>query len=255
MRVAVIGAGIVGVTTAYELAVGGHEVTVYERRGSVAEEASFANAGVLAPGYAAPWAAPGMGWKVLRQLFSADAPVRLGGLNAIGQTPWMWRWWRACAPRVHKANRSAMLRLAQFSRDRLLELTRNLSLEFEQMPGFMVLLRGERELKTAQGGLAILRELGAPHELIDAQRCRLHEPGLNPQTPLHAAIHLPQDGVGNCRHYAHMLKAQAQRLGATFCFELNVTAVVPGRTPQIHTAASAPREFDAVVVCAFSRWA
>ena len=70
MRVAVVGAGIVGVTTAYELAAQGHEVTVLERRGSVAEETSFANAGVLAPGYVTPWAAPGMPWKVLSHLLS-----------------------------------------------------------------------------------------------------------------------------------------------------------------------------------------
>ena len=60
MRIAVVGAGIIGVTTAYELAADGHEVTVFERRGSVAAETSFANAGVVAPGYVTPWAAPGM---------------------------------------------------------------------------------------------------------------------------------------------------------------------------------------------------
>jgi len=75
MRVAVVGAGIVGVTTAFELAALGMEVTVFERRGSVAEETSFANAGVVAPGHIAPWAAPGMPWKVLRHLFSRHAPV------------------------------------------------------------------------------------------------------------------------------------------------------------------------------------
>ena len=64
MRVAVIGAGIVGVTTAYELLCDGHQVTLFERSGSVAVEASFANAGVLAPGYVTPWAAPGMLRKV-----------------------------------------------------------------------------------------------------------------------------------------------------------------------------------------------
>ncbi|MDD5324929.1 MAG: FAD-dependent oxidoreductase, partial [Polaromonas sp.] len=77
MRVAVVGAGIVGITTAYELAADGHEVSVFERRGTAAEEASFANAGVVAPGYVTPWAAPGMPAKVLGQLFSRHAAVKL----------------------------------------------------------------------------------------------------------------------------------------------------------------------------------
>ena len=83
MRIAVIGAGIVGVTTAYELALAGHEVTVFDRCASVASEASFANAGIVAPGVVSPWAAPGMPWKVLRHLLGRDAPVRLPGLAAL----------------------------------------------------------------------------------------------------------------------------------------------------------------------------
>ena len=250
VRVAVVGAGIIGVTTAYELALLGHEVTVFERRGSVAEEASFANAGVVAPGYVAPWAAPGMSWKVLRQLLAAHSAVRFGGFNALAQAPWMWRWWRACRPRVYHANRAAMQRLALFSRDRLLELARGLSLEFEQMPGFTVLLRTERELKAAQTSLTLLRETQTPHELIDAARCRKIEPGLNPEMALHAAIHLPQDGVGNCRHFAHLLKTQAQRLGANFRFDTLVAAVRPGAQPRVCTPDGAQTEFDAVAICA-----
>ena len=78
MKVAVIGAGIIGITTAYELAADGHEVSVFERRGAAAEEASFANAGVVAPGYITPWAAPGMPGKVFSHLFSRHAPVKIG---------------------------------------------------------------------------------------------------------------------------------------------------------------------------------
>ena len=70
MRVAVIGAGIVGVTTAYELAVDGHEVTVFERQASVAAETSFANAGVLAPGYVTPRC----GWRVHSRLRCSVGP-------------------------------------------------------------------------------------------------------------------------------------------------------------------------------------
>ena len=54
MRIAVVGAGIIGVTTAYELAADGHEVTVFERHGSIAAETSFANAGIIAPDYVTP---------------------------------------------------------------------------------------------------------------------------------------------------------------------------------------------------------
>ena len=77
MKIAIVGAGVIGVTTAYELARDGHEVTVFERNSAVAVESSFANAGVISPGYVAPWAAPGMPLKVLKHLFSRHAPVKI----------------------------------------------------------------------------------------------------------------------------------------------------------------------------------
>jgi D-amino-acid dehydrogenase len=92
MRVAVIGAGVVGVTTAYELAADGHAVSVYERHAAVASGTSFANAGVLAPGYVTPWAAPGMAWKVISHLFSSHAPVRFTLASLFTHLPWLWRW-------------------------------------------------------------------------------------------------------------------------------------------------------------------
>jgi D-amino-acid dehydrogenase len=250
MRAAVIGAGIIGVTTAYELATQGHEVTVFDRRGSVAEECSFANAGVVAPGYVTPWAAPGMAWKVLQHLFSRDTPVRVGGLAALHHLPWLWRWWRACRPAVHAANRMAMHQLAKISQDRLLELTRSLQLNYEQTPGYLVLLRSERELAQAQRGLKQLRELGVLHELVDATGCLRLEPGLNPQTRLQAGIHLRHDGVGNCRQFAQQIKAQALRHGAQFCFDTPVQRIVPGAVPMVGLAGGTQRPFDAVVVCA-----
>ena len=107
MRVGVVGAGIIGVTTAYELAAQGHAVVVFERRASVASETSFANAGVVAPGYVTPWAAPGMPAKVLRQLLRRDASVRLALPMAPGQQRWMWRCWRACRARCLPPSASA----------------------------------------------------------------------------------------------------------------------------------------------------
>ncbi|MFY9513623.1 MAG: D-amino acid dehydrogenase [Rubrivivax sp.] len=249
MRIAVIGAGIVGVTTAYELSAEGHEVVVYERCASVASQTSFANAGVVAPGYVTPWAAPGMPWKVLRHLLSRHAPVRLTGLGAWSQLPWMWRWWRACRPAVYAINRAAMLRLARFSFERLQELTLRLRLDYEQAGGYMVLLRGERELAQARPGLKLLAEMGVSFELLDAERARQVEPGLHGGTGLRAAVHLPNDGVGNCRQFAHLLKAQAQQRGAQFRFETVVQRVVAGTRPAVQTASGDDEAFDAVVLC------
>jgi D-amino-acid dehydrogenase len=256
VRVAVIGAGIVGVTTAYELASDGHQVTVIERRASVAEETSFANAGVVAPGYVTPWASPGMPAKVLRHLLSRHAPVRLTRPFAPGQLGWIWRWWRACRAPIYAANRARLYRLACYSQQRLALLSRSLQLEHEQARGVLVLLRSARDLTAARGSLKLLAELGVNFHLIDSARARGIERGLNPDTPLHAAVHLPDDEVGNCRQFAHLLRAEAQLRGAVFRFGRSVHHLDGGQQPTVWYQANGGTEaptsavFDAVVVCA-----
>ena len=231
MRIAIVGAGIVGVTTAYELAADGHEVTVFERRGSVAAETSFANAGIVAPGYVTPWSAPGMPLKVLTHLWARHAPVRLNAALDFATLAWMWKWWRACNAKRYAANRARMQRLAMFSRDRLHALTRSLNLEYERADGYLVLLRSARDLASVQPGLAVLRELDVAFDILDAADCLRVEPGLNAATPLHGGVSLPNDEVGNCRQFALLLRAQAQRLGARFRFHTTVRALRPGARP------------------------
>ncbi len=233
MRVAVIGAGIVGVTTAFELAADGHDVTVFERRGSVAAETSFANAGVVAPGYVTPWAAPGMPGKVLRSLFDKHGAVRLNARLDLATLRWMWRWWRAARGGGYAARRSAMQHLALFSRERLHDITAKLELDYERSDGYLVLLRTAQELALAEPGLALLKELGVRHNVLDAAGCAAVEPALNADTPLHAGIHLPDDEVGNCRQFAHLLRSEAQARGVRFRFHADVERIVPGRRPEL----------------------
>lgn len=250
MRVAVIGAGIVGVTTAHELAAQGQEVSVFERRAGVAAETSFANAGVVAPGYVTPWAAPGMPLKVLGQLFARDAAVRFAGLSALGQLPWMWRFLRACRAKVHVPNRTAMQRLAHYSRERMDELAQRLNLDYEQRQGYMVLLRTPADLHRAAPGLQLLQELGVAHEVLDEAGVRHLEPALSSAARVHAAIRLPRDGVGNCRVFAHLLKNEAQRLGARFAFDAPVERLMAGESPALRLAGGEVKGFDRIVVCA-----
>jgi D-amino-acid dehydrogenase len=251
MKLAVIGAGIIGITTAYELAVDGHEVTVFERRAAAAEETSFANAGVVAPGYVTPWAAPGMPGRVLRQMLRRHAAVRLGLPLSADELRWIWKWWRACTPDSYLANRRRLQGLAFYSRQRLHHLSTELSLEYDRSSGYMVLLRSEKDALMVQSGLQLLREAHVVFEEIDAARARSIEPALSTDTALYGAVHLPQDEVGNCRQFALLLKNEAQRLGAVFEFERTVSAIGSGRPCEVHLAGqTAPRRFDGVLLCA-----
>lgn len=268
MRIGVVGAGIIGITTAWELALDGHEVTVFERRDTVAAETSFANAGLIAPGYVTPWSAPGMAGKVLGQLLSSHAAVRLHRGIGVATLRWLWRWWRSCDPRTYAANRERMQRLAIFSRDRLHALTQQLGLDYERAQGYLVLLRGAREAALMQPGLEVLSRLGTPFQLLDAEQCRRIEPALSETTPLHGGVYLPNDEVGNCRRFAQLLRQESLKKGVTFAFNTCVLSIEAGREPVLHCLRGAPpfggqapladpaaaavqaATFDAVVVCA-----
>ena len=221
MKIAVIGAGIIGITTAYELARDGHEVTVFERRGAAAEEASFANAGVLAPGYVTPWAAPGIPWKVAKQLFAPHAAVRVGLPLSASDMVWMWRFWRACNAQTYLAHRSALQKLAFYSRERLQTITDQHQMAYEQANGYMVLLRSDKDRAMVQPSLRVLRDAGVGFSELDEAGARLIEPALNPDTQFAGAVHLAQDGVGNCRQFALQLKdlARSLEIGRASCRE------------------------------------
>jgi D-amino-acid dehydrogenase len=251
MKIAVVGAGIIGVTTAYELACDGHEVTVMDRRGAAAEEASFANAGLVAPGYVTPWAAPGMPAKVLGHLLSRYAPVKVGLPLSGRELAWMWRWLRACKLDTYLAHRAQLQKLAFYSRERLHQITNDLKLEYERSDGYMVLLRSERDSKLVQPGLQVLRDAGVTFKEISPVDARKIESALNPDTAFFGAVYLPDDEVGNCRQFALLLKNEAQRMGVQFFFNTDITQVNPVDRIRLAIAGEdASRQFDACVMCA-----
>ena len=256
MKIAVIGAGIIGITTAYELARDGHVVTVFERRGAAAEEASFANAGVLAPGYVTPWAAPGMPWKVAKQLFAQHAAVRVSLPLAASDMAWMWRFWRACNAQTYLAHRSALQKLAFYSRERLQTITNRHQMAYEQADGYLVLLRSDKDRVMVQPSLQVLRAAGVGFSELDEAGARLIEPALNPDTHFAGAVHLPQDGVGNCRQFALQLKDLARSMGVDFQFNMAVASINTAQAATLFIANTnsarppTPHQFDAVVLCA-----
>ena len=251
MKVAVIGAGIIGITTAYELAADGHEVTVFERRSAAAEETSFANAGIVAPGYITPWAAPGMPAKVLSHLLSRHAPVRISLPLSGAELAWIWKWYKSCKLETYLVNRSRLQRLAFYSRERLHLLTAQMQLEYDRSPGYTVLLRSEKDRCMVQPGLQMLREAGVAFREINADEVRKIEPAINSDTQFLGGLHLPDDEVANCRQFALLLKQEAQRNGVRFEFNTLVAQLDRARPASFLIAGeSVPRNFDRLVVCA-----
>jgi D-amino-acid dehydrogenase len=251
MNIAIIGAGVIGITTAYALATDGHTVTVYERNAAAATETSFANAGVVAPGYVTPWAAPGMPGKVARYLLRRHAPIKLGWPISAQELAWMWRWFRACELETYMANRARMQRLAFYSREQLHRLTRELGLAYDRSEGYMVLLRSEQDAALVEPGLQVLRDAGVRFDRVDSHAARLIEPALNRDMRFAGAIHLPDDEVGNCRQFSLLLKTEAQRLDVDFKFNTAVTSIEHGPPVRLHLAGSSESiTYDAMVCCA-----
>jgi D-amino-acid dehydrogenase len=251
MKIAIIGAGIIGITTAYELVRDGHEVSVLERRGAAAEETSFANAGIVAAGYITPWAAPGMPGKIMQQLLRRHSSVKIGLPLSMQEMAWMWRWFRACRLDAYQVNCARLQRLAFYSRSRLHAIRSNLRLEYDRSDGYLVVLRTEHDRKLAEPGLQVLREAGVAFQLLDPEQARTIEPALSLETAFASAIQLPDDEVGNCRQFALMLKNEAQRMGVRFLFNTRVSHIDTSSGINLKTDVEpAMGRFDAAVVCA-----
>jgi D-amino-acid dehydrogenase len=135
MRVMVLGAGVIGTTCAYYLAKAGHDVVVVERQRGPALETSFANAGGICPGFAGPWAAPGMPLKVARWLFARHAPVAWRPRLDAYQWRWLAQFLRNCGPERFARNKARMQRIAHYSKACLKELRSDTGIAFDHGAG------------------------------------------------------------------------------------------------------------------------
>src|SRR5687768_10447592 len=122
MRVVVLGAGIIGTTTAFRLAQAGHSVTVIDRQPAAGLETSFANGGLVTPSTSDSWAAPGVPTKILKWLGKSDAPILLRPRALPGLVDWGVRFLAHCRPEQWKASTRAVLSLALLSLKELQEL-------------------------------------------------------------------------------------------------------------------------------------
>ena len=228
MKVAVIGGGVVGVTTAYELLRDGHEVTVIDRQPDVALECSHANGGYVAVSQAVPWSSPGVPTKTLLGLFGRDPPILL----RAAQIPSMWRWGLdfllASRPHVSWENTKHVLRLALYSHNVLKETRARETIDFS--PVMKGTLKVFTDLAALDEAIAVSQRqvpLGLRYTAWSARECAQRVPALGPSAGrLAGGIHYPDEENGDCYRFTRGMARLCMERGAAFRLGVNVRSLM-----------------------------
>ncbi|WP_454826198.1 D-amino acid dehydrogenase [Paraburkholderia xenovorans] len=227
MRVVVLGSGVVGVTSAYYLARAGHEVTVIDREAGPALETSFANAGQISPGYASPWAAPGVPLKAVKWMFQKHAPLAIHLDGTQFQLQWMWQMLQNCTSSRYAVNKGRMVRLAEYSRDCLQALRAETGIQYEgRTGGTLQVFRTQQQFEGAAKDIAVLQEANVPYELLSPAELAQAEPALAAVShKLTGGLRLPGDETGDCQMFTTRLAALAEQLGVKFRYNTPIDAL------------------------------
>jgi len=227
MKVIVLGAGLLGVTSAYFLRQQGHDVTVIDRQATPAAETSFANGGQISVSHAEPWANPSAPLKVLKWLGQEDAPLLFRVRADMRQWLWGLQFLRECTPARTRHNIEQIVRLGTYSRDMLQALRRDIGIEYDQRTqGILHFYTSQKEFDGAEGPAAQMRELGCDRRVISADEAVKLEPALRHIRPqLAGATYTAEDESGDANRFARELVARCRADGVQFMMNHTVTAL------------------------------
>ncbi|MBL0538887.1 D-amino acid dehydrogenase [Aeromonas caviae] len=256
MDIVVLGGGVVGVTSAWYLAKAGHKVTLLERRDGVALETSHANAGQISPGYASPWAAPGIPLKAAKWLLQKHAPFTVRPTSDPFQLRWMLKMFANCTPAAYAVNKGRMVRLAEYSRDCMKQLRGELALDYEgRQLGTLQLFRSQAQLDASQRDIAVLEEYGVPYQSLNADGCEEVEPALaRVRGKVVGGLRLPGDETGDCFRFTQALADEARKLEVSFVFNCAIDEVEIAKGRAVAVRAGEQRFQADAIVCALGSY-
>jgi D-amino-acid dehydrogenase len=228
MKVIVMGAGVIGVTSAWYLAKAGHEVVVLERNAGAARETSFGNGGQISVSHAEPWANPSAPLKMLKWLGHEDAPL----LFRLRADPAQWRWGlrflAECRAARSTHNMIQLLRLGTYSRDSLQALRAETGIEYDQLTrGILHFYTSAKELELALEPARIMRELGVERRVIDVEEVLRIEPALAAMRGrLAGATYTSADESGDVHLFTTRLAELARQHGVQFRYGVRIHRLV-----------------------------
>jgi D-amino-acid dehydrogenase len=227
VHVIVLGAGLLGVTSAYFLRQQGHDVTVVDRQATPAAETSFANGGQISVSHAEPWANPSAPLKVLKWLAKEDAPLLFRLRADLRQWLWTLEFLRECTPARTRRNIERIVRLGTYSREMLQQLRRDIGIDYDQRTqGILHFYTNQKELEAAEEPAAQMRALGCDRVVITADEAVRIEPALRHiRAQLAGATYTSQDESGDANRFARELVEHCQADGVRFLMSHTVTAL------------------------------
>ncbi|GAA4026333.1 D-amino acid dehydrogenase [Actimicrobium antarcticum] len=228
MRVVILGSGVVGITSAWYLARAGHDVTVLDRQPAPAQETSFGNAGQISPGYAAPWAAPGIPLKAMKWMVQEHAPLSIRPDGTLFQLQWMWQMLRNCSASRYAVNKERMVRLSEYSRDCLRDLRSATGIDYEgRQQGTLQLFRTQQQFDDAAKDINVLKSAGVPYQLLSRDELTSAEPALAAvRQKLVGGLRLPNDETGDCQLFTTRLAAMAEEIGVKFAYNTPIDSLL-----------------------------
>ena len=251
MRVVVMGAGVIGVTTAYYLAKGGAQVVVLDRQTGPGLVISYANAGELSYGMTSPWAAPGVPVKALKWLFMKRRPLFIWPLIS----PTMWKWGLQmlanCNDESYRVNKGRMVRVSNYSRDVMPDLISETGIDYDgREQGTLQLFRNAKQMKDSRADQEILAEYDSPYEVLGRDACIAVEPALDEvRNKFVGGLRLTADRTGDCRMFTMALAEKCAEMGVEFQYgqSIRAIAVENGRIAGVDTEIAGRIEGDAYV--------
>ena len=228
MKVVVLGAGVIGVTTAWWLARDGAEVTVLDRQPGPALETSFANGGQISANHATPWASPGTPWKALKWLGRIDAPLLFHLRFDPALAAWLLRFLANCTPARTKINIERAMRVALYSRRQLAAVRAETNIAYDQLTrGILHIFRDRREYAAALPAVELMNQLGCERQLVDADGCVALEPALaSVRSDLIGGMFSPDDESGDAHTFTVRLAEKAETLGVRFRWNTEVARLL-----------------------------
>ena len=227
MKVAVLGAGVVGIASAWYLARAGHEVTVLDRQAEAGLETSFANGGQISVSHAEPWANPTAPLQMLQWLGREDAPLLFRPRADLDQWLWGARFLIECLPARARRNTEAAFALASYSRDCLRALRRETGIHYDESErGILHIYTARGLLEHAHKEAALLRARGFDVAIKSADECVGIEPALaHAKAKLFGGAYAASDESGDAHMFTQRLAALARQQGVQFRFNVNVNRI------------------------------